>query len=121
MQTIKGADFIVRYDAINRILYHIYSTIVTPKSTNEIYATGIQLITRVGVDNLHGIVLDFRRVTRFEKGHMEAVQRESQHANQQFDLSNIPIALVVDTPLQEQIVNFTCASHARPPPQASSL
>jgi hypothetical protein len=80
-------------DALKRLEYRGYDS--------------IKIITEVGVENIRGIVMDFRRVERFDKGNMATVQRESYNIKNRFDLSRIPVALVVDTPLQEQIVDFT--------------
>ena len=66
-----------------------------------------QLLTEIDVKSVRGLVIDFRRVERFDKGNMAAVQRESHTLNHKFDLTYLPVALVVDTPLQEQIVSIT--------------
>ena len=107
MQTIKGDDYIARYDDANHIIYGIYSAVVTAESTTALYSRLAQLFAQVDIKSIRGLVMDFRRVERFDKGNMTAVQRESHNFNQQFSLSHLPVALVVHTPLQEQIVSIT--------------
>ena len=107
MQTIKGDDYIARYDETNNIIYGIYGAVVTAESTTGLYSRLAQLFTEADVKTIRGLVMDFRRVERFDKGNMAAVQRESHTIHHKFDLSHLPVALVVDTPLQEQIVSIT--------------
>jgi hypothetical protein len=106
MQTIKGDDYITRYDAINNLIYGIYGTLVTSESTVALYQAMTQLFAGVDVKTIHGLIMDFRRSARFDKGTITTVQRESHILNQCFNLAHVPVALVVDTPLQEQIVSF---------------
>jgi hypothetical protein len=106
MRTIKGDDYISRYDNVTNIIYGIYAPAVTTESTIALYAAITQLLLGVDIKIIRGIVMDFRRVERFPGGNLATVQRESHALNRKFDLSHIPTALVVDTPLQEQIVGF---------------
>ncbi|MDQ7027752.1 MAG: hypothetical protein Q9P01_16760 [Anaerolineae bacterium] len=107
MQTLKGDNYIVRYDEINCIFYGIYDAVVTTQSTAALYIAASQLLASIDINAIRGIVMDFRRVERFDKGNIVTVQRENHTINHKFDLSHIPVALVVDTPLQEQIVDYT--------------
>lgn len=107
MQTLKGDDYIARYDDTNNIIYGIYDAVVTPESTVALYIAIAQLLASIDIKTVRGLVIDFRRVERFAKGNMATVQRESYTLNNKFDLSTAPMALVVDSPLQEQIVDFT--------------
>jgi hypothetical protein len=107
MQSFKGDNYIARYDETNNIIYGIYGEIVTPEATTGLYSAIAALFASVDIKTVRGLVMDFRRVDRFDKGNMATVQRESYAINNQFDLSHVPVALVVDTALQEQIVDFT--------------
>lgn len=106
MKTIKGDNFITRYDSDTQLLYGIYGAEANGETTARIYMALIRLMRQANLSEITGIILDLRRVDSFSRDNLAAMQRESFRFNQKNDLSQIPLAFVVNTDMQEQIANL---------------
>jgi len=106
---IEAEQFSAYYDEQERILFVTYSGIVTPDVTAQFYSWLIQSLAERPeiVETARGSVYDFRKVARFENKNLTAAQRESQNLNQRFDLTSIPVALIVGSMYQEQLLRVT--------------
>lgn len=109
MQSIKGENYIARYADDIRVLYGIYGAIVGGESTTLLYMALGKLLRQLDETKLQGIIFDYRRVESFAKDTLAAHQRESYSLCRKFNLEPIPIALVVDSRLQEQMVRMIVA------------
>jgi hypothetical protein len=81
----------------------IYPVQITPEITAKMYAWSTILAARYDPSSLSSLY-DFRAVKDFGSGTITTVRGESSQINQQHDLSRHPVALVVETHLQEQMV-----------------
>lgn len=105
--SIEGDGFSVQFDGQTGIMMGVYDEVLTAEATASLYVKGAKLAQEVGLDNIRGMVFDFRRVKRFDKKNMATAQRESYRANSRLDMSHIPVALLVETPLQETTVRIS--------------
>lgn len=74
----------------------------------EVSATGYKIsneyLAKYGTEKYRGVVTDFRKVTKFPNANTTVTRNQSKRINQKVDLSGFPIALLVDTLMQEQFV-----------------
>jgi hypothetical protein len=100
--------FTVKYRDEDGILFVIYQGILTPDVTRNFYQwMGGILATRMhDLAGIKGTIFNFQEVTNIDNRNLTTVQRESQHINQQVDASKHPVALVVKTKLQEQLIRI---------------
>ena len=94
------------YDLDTEIGTITYQETLTPQRTAEayefLYTNAVNGL--VTLQNVRGLIFDFRNVQRFEQGNFQAVKRESRRANEDLDLSHIPVALLVSNLYQEEMV-----------------
>jgi hypothetical protein len=107
MQTIKGENYIVRYDDEKGILYGIYSSVASGDITARIYMSSLKFVRTVGIDNIQGMIFDMRRVEEFSRDNLASIQRENFNMDRKFNMNFVPTALVVDTAIQEQFARMT--------------
>jgi hypothetical protein len=91
-------------DVEQQIGYVIYRGKLTQEATAQVYKWMMDLFKKYGVQIVRGGIFDFREVTEFERNNLSAVQRRSRELNTAADFSATPIALVVSTLIQEQMV-----------------
>ena len=106
MKTIKGNNFITRYDEDKNVLYGIFGAEATGESTVLLHMAMLRIIREQGISQLHGIQYDLRRVDNFSRDNMAAMQREIFRLNRRHDISKVPVAYVVNSEMQEQIANM---------------
>jgi hypothetical protein len=99
-------NFSAWYDDEQQILHVVYKGVLTSDTTAQFYRWLGEVIQRrpAEVVNAKGSIYDFRLVTGFESRNLTSAQRQSQPFNSKADVSNHPVALLVDTYLQEQIL-----------------
>jgi hypothetical protein len=95
------------YDGEHKLLCVTYRGYVTADVTTQVYAWIRRLIEAHGLKDVHGSVFDFREVTNFVVGNLTATQSNSYHLNNKYDLSNHPVALLVNTIYQRAMVKAT--------------
>jgi hypothetical protein len=95
------------YDAEAKILRVSYSGILSPEVTNQFYGWLIPTMQNNPhlVTEARGSIYDFRQVKDFKSGNMTTARKQSQNASQSGELKNHPVALLVETPLQERMVS----------------
>lgn len=106
MQTIKGENYIVRFDNKKGILYGIYGAVATGEITARIYMSKLKFIRNLGIENISGMIFDMRRVEEFSRDNLASMQRESFNMDKKYNTSYVPIAIVVDTQMQEQVARM---------------
>ncbi len=106
MRTIKGDHFITRYDEDKNVLYGIFGAEATGETTVLLHMAMLRIIREQNISQLYGIQYDLRRVDNFGRDNMVAMQRESFRLNRRHDISQVPVAYVVNTEVQEQIANM---------------
>lgn len=106
MRTIKGNNFITRYDEDKQVLYGIFGAEATGETTALIYMAILRMIRDIDVAQLQGIQFDLRRVDSFSRDNLASMQRESFRFNNKYKISHVPVAFVVITEMQEQIATL---------------
>ncbi|RMG83055.1 MAG: hypothetical protein D6712_13685 [Chloroflexi bacterium] len=101
---VDSEDLTAYFDDATSIAQVIYRGPMTASLTIRAYQWIAQITGVIGVEAIHGAVFDFRAVTNFESYTLSTVMRESKKANMKFDFSHVPVALLVGSGLQEQMV-----------------
>lgn len=106
LERIDTDQFSGWYDDETRILHVVYKGVLTPDTTTHMYRWLGEVIQRRPADvvRARGSIYDFRQVTGFDSRNLTSAQRQSQQFNTRIDMTNHPVALLVDTLLQEQIL-----------------
>jgi hypothetical protein len=95
------------YDAEEKVLRVSYFGILSPEVTNQFYGWLIPTMQNSPhlVTEARGSIYDFRQVKDFKSSNITTARKQSQNASQSAELKNHPVALVVETPLQERMVS----------------
>src|SRR5262245_38336564 len=106
VEHIDTEQFSGWYDDETLILNVVYKGVLSPDVTAQMYRWLGEVIQRRPADvvRARGTIYDFRQVTGFDSRNLTSAQRQSQQFNNNNDVSNHPVALLVDTFLQEQIL-----------------
>ena len=102
-------EFEARIDAESTIMTVTYRCTLSPELTTGFYKwmMGVAQDYPELVTATRGSIFDFRQVTEFVSSNLSTVRRESKKAGQDRDLQNHPVALVVETLMQEKMVGLT--------------
>lgn len=103
MKTIKGDNFIARYDDEKQVIHGIYGAEATGETTALMYMAISKFMREIDLNHLQGIEFDLRRIETFARDNMSSMQRESFQLNKRYDMSRIPVCFVVHTKMQEQM------------------
>jgi hypothetical protein len=96
------------FDLERRLTHVIYRGPMTADMTVDVYRWIIELAsTPQAAENseVRGSLYDFREVTDFQQYSLSTVQRESRQLSFNIDVSKIPVALLVNSLMQEQMVS----------------
>ncbi|RMG83051.1 MAG: hypothetical protein D6712_13665 [Chloroflexi bacterium] len=108
---IDSDDLTAYFDDEHYITYVVYRGVLTDQQTLRVYAWMGELLKAaiaagLGLNDLYGSVYDFREVTNFKQYNLSTVMRESQKVNTKMNLSHVPVALLVQSPLQEELLRI---------------
>ncbi len=92
------------YDPDSRIAFITYHIEVNPMSTKLAYEWIGTSAPIIGIENIRGGIFDFRHVTCFAGYSLSVVRQERQKIQAKQKFCHIPTALIVNSPLQEQMV-----------------
>jgi hypothetical protein len=108
-EKLETANVIAHFDEEDSVLRITYIGQVTPDVTESVYSWIGRLIVSSGgnVGLARGSIYDFRQVTDFVNRNLSTAQRESSQLSRKVDVSNHPVALLVDTFYQEQFVRLS--------------
>jgi hypothetical protein len=106
IEQIEADNFTAWYNDEQEILHVVYKGVLTSDTTVQVYRWLGEVIQRRPQDVMRakGSIYDFRGVTGFDSHNLTSAQRQSQQLNTKADMSGHPVALLVDTLLQEQIL-----------------
>jgi hypothetical protein len=106
LERIDTDHFSAWYDDEQQILHVVYQGVLTADTTAQFYRWLGEVIQRCPQDVVRakGSIYDFRGVTGFDSRNLTSAQRQSQQLNNKADMSGHPVALLVDSYLQEQIL-----------------
>lgn len=95
------------YDPESKILRVTYKGVLSPEVTNQFYGWLIPVMQNHPhlVTEARGSIYDFRQVKDFKSSNITTARKQSQNASQSGELKNHPVALLVETPLQERMVS----------------
>lgn len=88
-------------------LHARYIGLLDGQLSSDTYAAFFAFFDTHGLESVKAITLDFRQVTKFHQTNLSATRRESRTANTHYDLSRIPVALLVMNHTQEQFVKVS--------------
>jgi hypothetical protein len=92
------------YEEDHHIAHIYYRGEMSPEVIIEVYEWMKSLAPHIAISEVRGGIYDFRAVTGFRTASFRTVQNQSQKANANYDFSHIPVALLVSTFSQEQMV-----------------
>ena len=95
------------FDETTQFVYVIYKGKLTTEVTIRLYEWLGEASLIIDRKNIKGSIFDFSAVTDFDTRNLNTAQKESRRANTEIDFSHIPVALVVNTTLQEQMVTLS--------------
>lgn len=104
---LESESIHAEYDNETKILRVTYKGILSPEVTNQFYAWLIPTMQQHPhlVTESLGSIYDFRQVKDFKSSNITTARKQSQNASQSAELKNHPVALVVETSLQERMVS----------------
>ncbi|TVR24441.1 MAG: hypothetical protein EA396_01335 [Anaerolineaceae bacterium] len=103
-QELQTENAHAHYDEAQKIATIIYSGELEASATVAVYGWLDALYERVGLGNVDGVIFDFSAVTAFVGDNLKIARRASSKMNMSKDTSRFPVALVVSTPEQEEIL-----------------
>jgi hypothetical protein len=101
---LNETNLTAHYDEDKQIFFITYKKTLTADMTNKAYSWLFKNGLPLGIDNIRAFIFDFTAVSTFRRDNTFASKRQSQTANKVVDLSRIPVALIVNTIYQEQMV-----------------
>lgn len=102
------------FDNERRYAWITYRGVLIPETTVTFYEWLGDVDAAIDIKSVHGCVIDFRPVIEFDQRNLRATKRESQTANTQLDMSHIPVALIIDTSYQGQMVRISIQATPQP-------
>lgn len=107
MDSVEEQGYVIDFDSQTGVLSAIYGEILNGRYTAEVYSECLNVLTREGVENVKGVIFDFRNVQVSEKDNLRTAQASSHRANNKVDMSNLPVALIATSRLQQAIVQVS--------------
>lgn len=107
--TLKTDEIDAHYDTEEKLLIVAYTGILSADVTSQFYSWLVSTMkenpTLVG--EARGSIYDFRGVTDFQSSNITTTRKQSTTVNQSVDIRDHPVALVVETILQERMIAST--------------
>ena len=104
---VDRQDLTAYFDPTSRLTHVIYRGSMTAKMTIDVYRWIIDFANHLAESErkkVRGSIYDFREVTGFSDYSISTVQRESKQLNFNLDVSKIPVALLVESMMQENMI-----------------
>jgi hypothetical protein len=86
------------------LLHAMFIGELLPEVSAEGYKLSGELIAKYGTEKYRAVITDFSKVTKFPNANTTVTRNQSRRINDEIDLSGFPIALLVDTIMQESFV-----------------
>ncbi len=100
-------QFTAYFEDESGIMYVTYQGVLSPDITAQVYKWMLDAVQTLDVKDIRGGIYDFRLVKDFNKGNLSTANRESRNFNVKVDISHVPVALLVNTFFQEQMVKVS--------------
>ncbi len=106
---VDSEDLSIYFDTDTGLAWAVYRGVMTASLIIKTYKTIAQLASQIADQQnaFLGGIFDFRAVTDFDKYSLSTVMRESKRLNMKMDFSQLPVALLVGSALQEHMVRVT--------------
>ncbi|MFW5748152.1 MAG: hypothetical protein ACOCYT_00915 [Chloroflexota bacterium] len=92
------------YNPEDQIVYITYQGALDGSVTIKVYDWLDQLYQLVGLEAIYGEIFDFRKVDHFDQSNLVTARRTSNRMNMSKDTSQFPVALIVGSHDQEEIL-----------------
>lgn len=103
---MQNKPLTTEYDAEKQIVFIRYGERHTPEIGREAFNWCLDLVERVGPENVRGCVMDFSQVAVFEETTFSLARSHDSDIQSRFDMRHHPVALIVSTPYQEDMVRI---------------
>lgn len=107
LPTLDTPNVRAYFDRATGISHIVYTGSIDGRHTAAVYEWVKQLLPVIGEQATYGVIFDFSAVTKFAPDNLSTTRRESQSINKERDNSDHPVALVVNTMYQEQMVRVS--------------
>lgn len=107
IRVLEKDGFTAHLDEKTKIPHVTYPKHLTPEITVAMYKWFGEIIDALGLDVLQGCVFDFTHVEKFHPNNLRAARAESRKINVKTDLSNFPVAFLVQDMRQEQMLRVS--------------
>ncbi len=102
-----GTNVTAHFDVQTGYLYVSYRDVISAETTASVYAWGAELAKLVGITAIKAMLVNFQAVSKFDYNNLRTASKASRTINQEFDLSHLPVALIVKNMYQEQMVGIS--------------
>lgn len=92
------------FDEERRYIRVAYRGSLGSDVTVQVYDWIDRVVKQIGVDGILGEIFDFSEVTEFQPENLQTARKTSKRMNVRLDTSSLPVALVVKTFYQEEIL-----------------
>lgn len=101
---LDGKNVNAHFDVDTNILHVSYYGVLDGDSAVDLHVWIEQMREIVGARPIQGVIFDLRKVVRFKRDNLYTTAEQSQLLRQHTDNSHCPIAMLVSTYYQEQMV-----------------
>jgi hypothetical protein len=102
---IRSPNLSTNFDEAKGIVLINYHGHHTPEIGGQAYQWARSLLEMVGPEAIRGVIFDFSDVDVFEETTFSLAKARHEGVNRVADMSHHPVAVVVATPYQEQMVS----------------
>jgi hypothetical protein len=107
LNTLDTPQVTGHYDDTQHLAYITYYDVVTADVTADVYGWMGRVVDHYGDKAMGSCVFDFRKVSRFDHTNTRKISQTSGQLNVNYDLSHVPVPLIVRDDKQEQLVRVT--------------
>lgn len=101
---LDSKNVTAHFDVTTNILHVTYYGVLDGDSAVDLHTWIEQMRETIGSHPIAGVIFDLRKVVRFKRDNLYTTAEQSQQLRQQTDNRHCPIAMIVATYYQEQMV-----------------
>ncbi len=103
---LDSKNVYAHFDIDTSILNVAYYGVLDSDSAVDLHTWIEQMRDTIGARPIKGVIFDFRKVVRFKRDNLYTTAQQSQQLQQHTESRQCPIALIVSTYYQEQMVQI---------------
>jgi hypothetical protein len=92
------------FDEARHLIRVAYRGSLGADVTVQVYNWIDELVKAVGLETVQGEIFDFQNVSEFKEENLQMARKTSKRMNIRLDMSQLPVALIVKTFYQEEIL-----------------